>query len=253
MKTGLPYSLLFLAALTSSTLAAGVSKPARRDYASHEYYVMQHDPRAPGRASPDECASALGVEIVDRAGELKDHWLVRAPKADTLSRRAGGGASRATDSVEERWEALRKRAASGRRSMFSSRGAETQRARRIAGAVPYLEKQVPRQRIKRDDSLLSRAPPPIVEGGQGDAYNASSSHDVAIHFGFADPEFQKQWHLVNNDFPEHAMNATGLWDMGITGEGIISALVDDGLDYNSDDLAANFVSGPLACYKSTAN
>ena len=35
---------------------------------------------------------------------------------------------------------------------------------------------------------------------------------------------------------------TPIWDMGITGKGVITALVDDGLDYNSDDLAANFVS-----------
>ncbi|OBZ65694.1 Protease KEX1 [Grifola frondosa] len=36
------------------------------------------------------------------------------------------------------------------------------------------------------------------------------------------------------------MNVTPVWDMGITGKGVITALVDDGLDYTSDDLAANF-------------
>ncbi|CAL1705543.1 unnamed protein product [Somion occarium] len=36
------------------------------------------------------------------------------------------------------------------------------------------------------------------------------------------------------------MNVTAVWEMGITGKGVISALVDDGLDYNSDDIAANF-------------
>jgi kexin len=38
------------------------------------------------------------------------------------------------------------------------------------------------------------------------------------------------------------MNVTGLWEEGITGKGVISALVDDGLDYESEDLAQNFVS-----------
>jgi kexin len=38
------------------------------------------------------------------------------------------------------------------------------------------------------------------------------------------------------------MNATGVWEDGVTGKGIISALVDDGLDFTSDDLAPNFVS-----------
>lgn len=38
------------------------------------------------------------------------------------------------------------------------------------------------------------------------------------------------------------LNVTGLWEEGVTGKGVISALIDDGLDYNSRDLAPNFVS-----------
>jgi kexin len=37
------------------------------------------------------------------------------------------------------------------------------------------------------------------------------------------------------------MNVTPVWDMGFTGKGIISSLVDDGLDYTSVDLKDNFV------------
>jgi hypothetical protein len=43
------------------------------------------------------------------------------------------------------------------------------------------------------------------------------------------------------------MNVSGLWEMGITGRGVISALIDDGLDYTSDDLSANFVRLPSLC------
>jgi kexin len=53
--------------------------------------------------------------------------------------------------------------------------------------------------------------------------------------------FSQQWHIVNEEFPEHTMNVTGVWEMGITGKGVISALIDDGLDYEHRDLAANFV------------
>jgi hypothetical protein len=53
--------------------------------------------------------------------------------------------------------------------------------------------------------------------------------------------FPQQWHLVNDEFPEHMMNATPVWEMGFTGKGIISSLVDDGLDYTSEDLVDNFV------------
>jgi kexin len=57
--------------------------------------------------------------------------------------------------------------------------------------------------------------------------------------------FIQQWHLINEEYPEHMMNVTRLWEMGITGTGVITALVDDGLDYESEDLADNFVSAVL--------
>jgi len=46
------------------------------------------------------------------------------------------------------------------------------------------------------------------------------------------------------------MNATPVWEMGLTGKGVITALVDDGLDYKSDDLAANFVRVPAEYFDS---
>jgi kexin len=40
------------------------------------------------------------------------------------------------------------------------------------------------------------------------------------------------------------MNVTPVWDMGYTGKGVITALIDDGLDSESDDLKDNFVCVP---------
>ena len=134
------------------------------------------------------------------------------------------------------WDNIRARAS----SLRSSRSGDVFLSRRVSSAVKYLSRQTLRQRVKR-------APPPIrppkVETGE----------EVAHRLGFHDPEFGRQWHLVNSDYPEHMMNVTALWEEGITGEGIITAFVDDGLDYTSDDLAANFVSGPrfIVCVKSS--
>ena len=61
-------------------------------------------------------------------------------------------------------------------------------------------------------------------------------------FDIRDPQFPRQWHLVNEEFTEHSMNVTRLWEMGITGSGVVTAFVDDGLDYESEDLVDNFVS-----------
>jgi kexin len=35
---------------------------------------------------------------------------------------------------------------------------------------------------------------------------------------------------------------TGVWKQGITGKGVTVVILDDGLDFNSTDLADNFVS-----------
>lgn len=59
-------------------------------------------------------------------------------------------------------------------------------------------------------------------------------------FGIQDPIFDSQWHLINPNYPGHDVNVTGVWTEGITGNGIVAALVDDGLDYENDDLKSNF-------------
>ncbi|KII89183.1 hypothetical protein PLICRDRAFT_687640 [Plicaturopsis crispa FD-325 SS-3] len=226
MRLPLTLVLTLLVQQTAFALA-----PAKRYYSSHDYYVIEHDPRA--GASLDECARSLGVEVVEQAGELRDHWLVRAekPVSGLLSR----GES---DRVLDLFQSLRTRAASKRDSWFSRRSTETQRARRVVSSVKYLAPQTLRKRTKRDDSLLDRAPPPIIEEPfQG----VNSSKAIALRLGFKDPLFVEQWHIANDEFPQHMMNPTPVWEeLGFTGQGVISALVDDGLDYRSDDLAANF-------------
>ena len=63
---------------------------------------------------------------------------------------------------------------------------------------------------------------------------------IASKLGIKDPEFASQWHLFNLQYPGHDVNATGLWLEDILGQGIVTAIVDDGLDAESEDLKANF-------------
>ncbi|RDX56377.1 hypothetical protein OH76DRAFT_1395493 [Lentinus brumalis] len=190
-------------------------QPAKRHYSTHDYYVLEHDPLA--GASLAECAGALGVEVVEQAGELANHWLVRIAKESLEKRDA--------DPVIRSLEDIRQEA----RSQHSPRSEDSLRRRRVASAVRHVLPQTLRQRVKR-------APQPIRPPSE----EIETAADAALRLGIHDPEFQQQWHLVNDDYPEHMMNVTPLWDMGITGKGVITALVDDGLDYTSDDLAANF-------------
>jgi kexin len=184
--------------------AVATCKLAKREWGTYDYYVLEHD-QSSGVAL-EEVTSFLGVDAVEPAGELPHHWVVRSLKAVDIH-----GA------------------------LLSARKYDV----RAASGVAYLEKQVLRQRVKRDESSLGHTD--LVH----DRWTERGSADVAAALGLKDPEFPHQWHLVNDEFPENSMNVSGLWELGITGKGIISAMVDDGVDYTSDDLSANFVRPSL--------
>jgi kexin len=217
----LPLTVIMACIAHFSVSALG---PARRYYTTHNYYVLEHDPRSGG--SLKDVTKALGVEVVEQAGELVGHWIVRAEK-----RISGHIIRDAPDPVLRSLELLQSVATSPR--SFSKRSEEHLHAKRVTSSIKYLSRQTLRRRTKR-------APPPIPPPGSTNAN--STSHIVATRLGIVDPLFDKQWHLINDEFPQHMMNVSALWDMGITGRGVITALVDDGLDYGSADLAANFVS-----------
>ncbi|SCU90034.1 LAMI_0E00298g1_1 [Lachancea mirantina] len=64
--------------------------------------------------------------------------------------------------------------------------------------------------------------------------------DVKEKLDIADPLFERQWHLINSNYLGNDVNVTGLWFENITGQGVVAAVVDDGLDYESEDLRDNF-------------
>ncbi|THU88581.1 hypothetical protein K435DRAFT_830508 [Dendrothele bispora CBS 962.96] len=198
--------VLFLAYSAASTLS-----PTRRSYHSHDYYVIELDPH--GSISLTDIADILEVEVVEQAGELANHWLVRAEKPEL-------NPFRDSDRVLETFKTLQSRSSS-----LSLRSDDV--ARHFASSIKFLSKQRPRQRVKR-------APPPISPA------DGNLARGIAERLGITDPLFKDQWHLVNEEFPEHMMNVTSVWEMGITGKGVISSLVDDGLDYTSLDLKDNF-------------
>jgi len=208
---------LALVLLFSHSFVLG-ARPTKRFYQTHDYYVLEHDPHA--GASLEDCARALGVEVIEQAGELVNHWLVRIPKR--MQRRDG------VDVVLSSLKSLRSLASEN--PSFSARSAPDPHARELSSSIRWLDRQELRQRVKR-------APPPI----RPDTNSSNSIEAVAERLDIHDPTFPQQWHLVNTQYPEHSMNVTGLWDLGFTGKGVISALVDDGIAYEHPDLAANFV------------
>jgi len=86
-------------------------QPAKRDYDSHVYYVLELDPaQLPLGATEHDVAAMLGTEHVEQVGELRNHYLVRASVADVhgdgvqaegLARRGDG--AQAADLVMSRY------------------------------------------------------------------------------------------------------------------------------------------------------
>lgn len=216
MKPSLPLALVaFISTLLPGYLASGHEK---RNYNDYDYFALEHDP---SDASLSRVLASLGLELVEQAGSLENTWLVRRQKEGKLqSKRI------VNDLVNLR-----------RRNRGGLVGRDGDGA--IFQAVKHFSQQIPRQRIKRDDSkLILRAPPPLPTGNE-------TSASVAEHMNITDPVFHDQWYLVNDEFPIHMVNAAPVWESGNAGEGVIAAMVDDGLDFESDDLADNFVSSRL--------
>ncbi|KAF7322424.1 PHOMO B domain-containing protein [Mycena chlorophos] len=185
-----------LSALCTVLSLVSASKP---NYDTHNYYVVEHDSR---HASLAEVSRALGVEVVERVGELADHWLVRIPK-----------------SLEGRSDVDR----------VLARHATLPREADVGAAIKHLSRQTLRRRTKRA---------PIPQ----EADETEGSRAAAQRFGIVDPLFKDQWHIINDEQPIHSMNVVPVWDMGYTGKGVITSFIDDGLDYTSEDLKDNFLA-----------
>ncbi|KDE03993.1 hypothetical protein MVLG_05562 [Microbotryum lychnidis-dioicae p1A1 Lamole] len=285
--------LLFSLVCISATVSASTTRPhhtpyarikrvqAKREYDSHAYYVVQLDPNSP--TGPHDVARQLGAEHVEQVGELRDHYLIRAPhytvdkgephwtplrptqhdpettmatwpspRTPSLSLTLAKRHPTERDSVLERFDLIK-------RGLLHS----TQRkqlTRSLSSHIVSLERQSLRLRVKRDhpvlapsSSFLTRTKRSLVrlvprQDDNGHHHDSDGPKNkaqgllaqVASKFGILDPLWPKQWHLFNDKMQEHSINVAGVWEQGITGKGVNVAIVDDGLDFESDDLAGNF-------------
>lgn len=63
---------------------------------------------------------------------------------------------------------------------------------------------------------------------------------------FNDELYKAQWYLVpasnelNRAVPSVAMHVPDVWQLGITGKGVVVTVIDDGLEWNHTDLIGNY-------------
>jgi kexin len=209
--------LFLLGTFSGSSLAT----PAKRTYSTHHYYSLELSPDLSTDVAQG-IASSIGAELVEQIGELKGHWLVRAAKGD-LVRRDG------EDPVLTRWNSLQT--------------SQTKRSLTSSNTLRSLTHLPTRARTKR---VLSSSPKERDDEPTPDSRELEFAQST---LQLLDPMFPEQWHLINTQRPDIELNVTGLWSRGVDGRGVKVAIIDDGLDMHSDDLADNFVSFVAAAGK----
>ena len=78
----------------------------------------------------------------------------------------------------------------------------------------------------------------------------SKERRISLSSFFNDPRLERQWHYYNNDtnmpdfIPGADINVVPVWDNFTTGNNsVIVAVIDQGVDFTHEDIAANYVGG----------
>lgn len=219
--------------LTLLALGTCSSAGQQRDYDTRDYFAVHLH----GSSLPSGVAQSLGLQYEGPLGSLPDHYTFSCPK------HLGASAN-------HKLHELRRRRKRRRRSLPISDlpGAESQDLV-DPNEVLWHQKQELRQRhVKRIP-----APPPeyrqAVAPGVSDANDTEKAaqdaaklqlDQIATTLEIQDPIFKEQWHLFNPVQLGHDLNVTGVWLDGVTGNGSITAVIDDGLDMYSNDLKDNY-------------
>ncbi|EOA89007.1 pheromone processing endoprotease [Exserohilum turcicum] len=196
-----------LSALTA--LAAAASHLPPRNYTSHDYYAIHVSPST----SPHDLAAHLGLTYEGPLGSLDDHHVFKGPKHEN-------------DIVDDAQQELKRR----------RRKREVGLEHHPLDDIRFTQKQKLKPRHwKRGIIPKQPAPagPPVTEA-------VEAQREVAKQLKINDPIFEEQWHIFNVKTRGNDVNVSGVWLQGITGEGVTACVVDDGLDYNSNDLKDNF-------------
>lgn len=250
-----------LAALSVVLGAFLVDALERRTPETHDFFALHID----DSLSPSQVAQTLGVRHEGQIGELKGHHKFSLPKDQTsaveslldelrLARRRRRRRRRRSGGVGIETEAVGVAEEEGDSSSRPGPGAddpELQRRTDVLDGIRWSQKLVQRQR------LVKRLPPSTEYTSLASSSSSTGWHmphikrandpsavqtqkRIASSLGIRDPIFEEQWHLYNTVQLGHDLNVTGVWLEGITGQNVVSAVIDDGLDMYSADLQPNY-------------
>ncbi|CDM37937.1 hypothetical protein DTO013E5_7217 [Penicillium roqueforti] len=188
-----------------------------RSQETRDFFALQLD----DTTSPSHIAQILGARHEGQIGQLDGHHTFSLPREQTPQ-------------FDTLLNDLRTRRKLRRRS-----GA-------IGSSDDPLDKILWSHKIAPARQRLQKRLPPVSVPYKSldkreDAQAVAFRKDAMSTLGITDPIFKEQWHLINTKQPGHDLNVTGLWLEGITGKGVATAVVDDGLDMDSYDLKPNYL------------
>ena len=203
--------LLASAAIAFGVFCTASANVERRTYDTHDFFALHLDQST----SPSQVARALGAHHEGQVGELPDHHTFSLPRDESSN-------------LDTLLQDVRSRRKLRQRSGDSS-----------------LDGIVWSQKLESRKRLVKRVPLPVERprsffASQADPDAVRTQADIASALGITDPIFADQWHLYNTIQVGHDLNVTGVWLEGITGAGVTTAIVDDGLDMYSHDLRPNY-------------
>lgn len=205
--------VLLQGAITTATLPF-------RDHNAFDYFAIHLQ----DSVDPTVVAAGLNATLEGPLGELENHYTFSCSKDQSAA-------------VEASLLELK------RRRLLRKRGLQLEQEPTELEGIKWHQKQELKQR------LVKRVPPPperrkrpddevkLDEQQQADKARLEA---IATNLDITDPIFLEQWHLFNYIQKGVDVNVTGVWEQGITGEGVISAIIDDGLDFTSNDLKPNY-------------
>lgn len=205
-------SIVVLSLLFTSSLA----ELRTRTYDTHDFFALHLD----DSITPEHVAQVLGAQHEGQIGSLPGHHKFSLPHDH---------APRAESLLEEL--RVRRKSKRGEPGLYDKRedGLDGIRWSQKLTLKERLHKRVPVE-------LNARADQPSASEVEA----LDRQKRIASSLSIKDPLFEKQWHLFNAKQVGHDLNVTGVWLEGITGEGVVTAIVDDGLDMYSNDLKDNY-------------
>ncbi|GKZ84863.1 pheromone processing endoprotease [Aspergillus niger] len=212
-----------VAAALGLCAAASASLHPHRSYETHDYFALHLDEST----SPADVAQRLGARHEGPVGELPSHHTFSIPRENS-------------DDVHALLDQLRDRRRLRRRSGDDAAVLPSLVGRDEGlGGILWSEKLAPQRKLhKRVPPTGYAARSPV--NTQNDPQALAAQKRIASELGIADPIFGEQWHLYNTVQLGHDLNVTGIWLEGVTGQGVTTAIVDDGLDMYSNDLRPNY-------------